>query len=166
MVTPFHSQDMEKHGRLICCVSELRQMLLTPIKPYTAVRQDPVLQEPAQEQWRDKTQVRLRHLRGRGRGQLVWTVRKPRPNSSPNNQHSSSDRESDLEELLAKDFPHEDLPSLLTRAMGKGRVLVLLVVCACCGQPHRKWSPLYLQSVVSSVKMNPAMSHNRNSDRC
>ena len=33
-------------------------------------------------------------------------------------QHSSSD--SELEELLTKDFPHEDLPSLITRAIGKG----------------------------------------------
>lgn len=29
------SQDMEKHGRLLHCVTEIRQMLQTPIKPYT-----------------------------------------------------------------------------------------------------------------------------------
>lgn len=28
-------QDMEKHGRLLHCIQEIRQMLLTPIKPYT-----------------------------------------------------------------------------------------------------------------------------------
>ncbi len=42
------------------------------------------------------------------------------PNSSPQ-QHSSSDNGSDLEDLLTKDFPQDDLPSLITRAMGKGR---------------------------------------------
>lgn len=35
-------------------------------------------------------------------------------------QHSSSDPGSDLDELLTKDFPTADLPSLLSRAMGKG----------------------------------------------
>ena len=39
--------------------------------------------------------------------------------SSPH-LHSSSDAGSDLEELLTKDFPQEDLPSLITRAIGKG----------------------------------------------
>ena len=42
------------------------------------------------------------------------------PSSSPHPQRSSSDNGSDLEELLGKDFPNEDLPSLITRAMGKG----------------------------------------------
>lgn len=42
------------------------------------------------------------------------------PTGSPHPQRSSSDGGSDLEELLTKDFPHEDLPSLITRAMGKG----------------------------------------------
>ena len=42
------------------------------------------------------------------------------PTGSPRPQRSSSDGGSDLEELLTKDFPHEDLPSLITRAMGKG----------------------------------------------
>ena len=36
-------------------------------------------------------------------------------------QHSSSDPGSDLDELLTKDFSTEDLPSLISRAMGKGR---------------------------------------------
>lgn len=35
-------------------------------------------------------------------------------------QHSSSDGGSDLDDLLTKDFPQDDLPSLITRAMGKG----------------------------------------------
>ena len=35
-------------------------------------------------------------------------------------QHSSSDPGSDLDELLTKDFPTEDLPSLISRAIGKG----------------------------------------------
>ena len=41
------------------------------------------------------------------------------PTCSPH-QHSSSDGGSDLEDLLTKDFPQDDLPSLMTRAMGKG----------------------------------------------
>ena len=28
-------QDMEKHGRLLPCIQEIKQMLQTPIKPYT-----------------------------------------------------------------------------------------------------------------------------------
>ena len=31
----FHIQDMEKHGRLLPCIQEIKQMLQTPIKPYT-----------------------------------------------------------------------------------------------------------------------------------
>ena len=38
-------------------------------------------------------------------------------------QHSSSDPGSDLDELLTRDFPTEDLPSLISRAMGKGKEL-------------------------------------------
>lgn len=38
-------------------------------------------------------------------------------------QQSSSD--SELEELLARNFPHEDLPSLITRAIGKGECVTL-----------------------------------------
>ena len=37
-------------------------------------------------------------------------------------QHSSSDPGSDLDELLTRDFPTEDLPSLISRAMGKGEL--------------------------------------------
>lgn len=40
--------------------------------------------------------------------------------TSSSQQHSSSDGGSDLEDLLTKDFPQDDLPSLMTRAMGKG----------------------------------------------
>ena len=29
------TQDMEKHGRLLACIQEIKQMLQTPIKPYS-----------------------------------------------------------------------------------------------------------------------------------
>ena len=46
-------------------------------------------------------------------------------------QHSSSDPGSDLDELLSKDFPTEDLPSLISRAMGKGMLVecTLFILC-------------------------------------
>ena len=119
---------MEKHGRLVQCINELRQMLLTPIKPYSPA--PPAA--PAASQDKENSD-------GEGEGEGGETKSPPEekesqqeagdddeedrpgsPSSPPNAQHSSSDGGSDLEELLAKDFPHEDLPSLFTRAMGKG----------------------------------------------
>ncbi len=49
-------------------------------------------------------------------------------------KHQSSS-DSELEDLLTRDFPHEDLPSLITRAMGKGVCVCVCVVCVCvvCG---------------------------------
>ena len=121
---------MEKHGRLVQCINELRQMLLTPIKPYS-----PVPPTPAASQDKENEGVEgegeggetKSPPEGKGREKAQQETgddddddRPGSPSSPPNAQHSSSDGGSDLEELLAKDFPHEDLPSLFTRAMGKG----------------------------------------------
>ena len=121
---------MEKHGRLVQCINELRQMLLTPIKPYSPA--PPAAPAASQDKENGDGE-------GEGEGEGGETKSPPEgkesqqeagdddeedrpgsPSSPPNAQHSSSDGGSDLEELLAKDFPHEDLPSLFTRAMGKG----------------------------------------------
>ena len=102
---PPSPQDMEKHGYLLQCFQELRQMLQTPIKPYDSAD---------------------------GHPKKLGGAKKPEPTEgtgsddeeegSPTSsqQHSSSDGGSDLEDLLTKDFPQDDLPSLMTRAMGKG----------------------------------------------
>lgn len=103
-------QDMEKHGHLLQCFNELRLMLQTPIKPYNAA---------------DKPAVRMKKSKpaeaaaGSGDEDEELTGPPQSPTSSPQ-QQSSSDGGSDLEELLGRDFPHEDLPSLITRAVGKG----------------------------------------------
>ena len=111
---------MEKHGRLVQCINELRQMLLTPIKPYSPdsekegegeIAEDGVTKSPPR-----KSVAKPRQDSGDDEEE----DRPGSPSSPPNAQPSSSDPGSDLEELLAKDFPHEDLPSLITRAMGKG----------------------------------------------
>lgn len=106
---PTLAQDMEKHGRLICCIQELRQMLATPIKPYNRSSSPNVRKTP---------EVNPDPPVGSG------------DEEDESKQQSSSD--SELEELLARDFPHEDLPSLITRAMGKGGYAVhvyLYIVC-------------------------------------
>ena len=102
---------MEKHGHLFQCFSELRQMLQTPIKPYT----------PSQSH-KTHTGVLPRPNKklaygncGVGSGDEEERAPSPQP-------HSSSDNGSDLEDLLDKEFPPEDLPSLITRAIGKGVV--------------------------------------------
>lgn len=161
-------QDMEKPGRLLQCIRELQQMLLTPIKPYgpeplkdsdetamdistttttgsssnkpseggeintsppsssssTTSKMDPssslslslssssaapvavVASGSGDEEGDDESSS------GRSCGSPTF--------NSPPAQHSSSDPGSDLDELLSKHFPNEDLPSLLTKAMGKG----------------------------------------------
>ena len=112
MTTLWLLQDMEKHGHLLQCFSELRQMLLTPIKPYT----------PAEPNLKKTKTNKLKISEGVSGDEEEDIVGCPTsPASSPQAQHSSSDGGSDLEELLAKDFPQEDLPSLITRAMGKGK---------------------------------------------
>ena len=45
------------------------------------------------------------------------------PPSSPRLHRSSS--ASSIDDLLAKDFPQEDLPSLITRTIGKSKIRVL-----------------------------------------
>lgn len=125
-------QDIEKHGRLVQCINELRQMLLTPIKPYSPVppgaptaSHDKETNEGDGEGEGGETKsppegkAREKVRQEAGAGDDDDEDRPGSPSSPPNAQHSSSDGGSDLEELLAKDFPHEDLPSLLTRAMGK-----------------------------------------------
>ena len=102
-------------------------MLMTPIKPYSS--EVPPREHPASQERKDR--------RGSGdgvgdgdgggtagsgdeEGDDSSSGRSGSPTSSPQAQHSSSDGGSDLEELLGKDFPNEDLPSLITRAIGKG----------------------------------------------
>lgn len=120
---------MEKHGRLLQCINELRQMLGTPIKPYSPSdetdnkEQLPVKSSTSPEKSREnKTDGGSGDEDEDG---YMPNGRSASPNLSPQAQHSSSDGGSDLEELLAKDFPHEDLPSLITRAMGKGTLYVI-----------------------------------------
>ena len=111
---------MEKHGRLIQCIQELRQMLLTPIKPYSPLSENDS-ENSGESSGGKKTPPRKSPEKPRQEsGDDEDEERPGSPTSPPNAQHSSSDGGSDLEELLAKDFPHEDLPSLITRAMGKG----------------------------------------------
>jgi len=105
-------------------------MLMTPIKPYSSLEVPP-RDHPASQERKD-----LRgSVDGVGDGGVTAgsgdeegddssSGRSGSPTSSPQAQHSSSDGGSDLEELLGKDFPHEDLPSLITRAIGKGRSCV------------------------------------------
>lgn len=106
-------------------------MLLTPIKPYSPAPPAPAaLQDKENEGGEEEGEggEETRSLpEGKGREKAHQEAgdddeedRPGSPSSPPNAQHSSSDGGSDLEELLAKDFPHEDLPSLFTRAMGKG----------------------------------------------
>ena len=118
---------MEKHGRLVQCINELRQMLLTPIKPYSPapVAASKDKENEGEEEGEGETKSpegKVTEKPGQDVGDDEDEERPGSPSSPPNAQHSSSDGGSDLEELLAKDFPHEDLPSLLTRAMGKGNV--------------------------------------------
>ena len=127
---------MEKHGRLVQCINELRQMLLTPIKPYSATPPpDPTAsQENGEGEGEGEGDGGETNSPPEGEGGETARQeagpgddddedRPGSPSSPPNAQHSSSDGGSDLDELLAKDFPHEDLPSLFTRAMGKGIIL-------------------------------------------
>ena len=111
---------MEKHGRLVQCISELRQMLLTPIKPYSPALEQDTGGESGDGPGETKTSSKKTTEKVRQDSGDEDEERPGSPTSPPNAQHSSSDGGSDLEELLAKDFPHEDLPSLITRAMGKG----------------------------------------------
>ena len=107
---------MEKHGHLVLCFNEIRQMLQTPIKSYSQT------ETHTKKKGMDKPSV----IEGMGSGdEDEEGMERPR---SPQAQHSSSDGGSDLEELLSKKFPQEDLPSHITRAMGKGVSYVRLVV--------------------------------------
>ena len=112
-----HAQDMEKHGYLLQCFQELRQMLQTPIKPYSpsATAAAPTSEGHTKRHPKKEGGVASKPDAGSGDEE----EEEGSPNSSPQ-QHSSSDNGSDLEDLLTKDFPQDDLPSLITRAMGKG----------------------------------------------
>ena len=116
-------QDMEKHGRLLSCIGELRTMLMTPIKPYSP--EVPSAEQPASQERKEPGSGGGYGGGGTpGSGDEEQDDRSSGRSGSPTSyshaQHSSSDGGSDLEELLARDFPHEDLPSLITRAIGKG----------------------------------------------
>lgn len=86
-------------------------MLQTPIKPYNSRT------EATPKARGGPKQVKQEPQDGTGSGD---EEDEGSPSNSPQ-QHSSSDGGSDLEELLTRDFPQEDLPSLITRAMGKGK---------------------------------------------
>ena len=136
---------MEKHGRLLQCINELRQMLLTPIKPYI----DHEDKEPTTTSPLEKCPQGDSKLDG-GSGDEEEDIpngRSSSPTHSPQAQHSSSDGGSDLEELLAKDFPQEDLPSLITRAMGKGNTKSV----------HVTWCVVYV--FVCLLFIHPCMQH-------
>jgi len=106
-------QDMEKHGHLVQCFNELRQMLQTPIKPYT-----PSQTHRTRDGMLPRSSKKLASF-GSGGGGGVGSGDEDERAQSPQ-PHSSSDNGSDLEDLLDKEFPPEDLPSLITRAIGKG----------------------------------------------
>lgn len=99
---------MEKHGHLIQCFNELRQMLQTPIKPYNPSQSRKACATAATNKKAFKVGM------GAGSGDEDDRAQSPQP-------HSSSDNGSDLDDLLDKEFPPEDLPSLITRAIGKGK---------------------------------------------
>ena len=102
------------------CINELRQMLLTPIKPYSPASEKESIGDTAGEGETKSPPSKTAEKSRQDSGDDEEEERPGSPSSPPNAQPSSSDPGSDLEELLAKDFPHEDLPSLVTRAMGKG----------------------------------------------
>lgn len=102
---------MEKHGHLVQCFSELRQMLQTPIKPYSPSQTRKTCAAGMASQSNKKAGFKAGL--GAGSGDEDERAQSPQP-------QSSSDNGSDLDDLLAKDFPQEDLPSLITRAIGKG----------------------------------------------
>lgn len=60
-------QDMEKHGRLLHCIQEIRQMLQTPIKPYTKPEAG---EEKAGDTNGGRSQRRREGRRGGGRASL------------------------------------------------------------------------------------------------
>ena len=96
---------MEKHGRLGECIEELQQMLQTPIIPYAPPSPGDGFgpskhTEPSEEHEEE----------GPGEEELSSDS----PCSSPSPSHS------DLEELLVKEYSHNDLPGLITRTSGKG----------------------------------------------
>lgn len=80
-------------------------MLQTPIKPYNSKDIHP-----------------KKIGRANKPGPIEGTGSDEEEDGSPtsSHQHSSSDGGSDLEDLLSKDIPEDDLPSLMARAMGKG----------------------------------------------
>lgn len=104
-------------------------MLRTPIKPYMPSNQDEVGDAKPERKHRHRRMGKTSPQpksepssgdedEGGGREREEDEGSSGSSNESP--QRSSSDNGSDLEELLAKDFPNEDLPWLITRAIGKG----------------------------------------------
>ena len=108
---------------MLQCFNELRQMLQTPIKPYSPTQ----AKKSSRSSGSNNMSINRPLVRDTstnssttaGLGVWVGSGDEEERVSSPH-QHSSSDAGSDLEELLTKDYPQEDLPSLITRAIGKG----------------------------------------------
>ncbi len=114
-------------------------MLQTPIKPYNNTETHSLKKKLPQLKPVEETS-------GSGDEDEEGVGGRPRSpaSSSPQAHHSSSDCGSDLEELLAKSFPGEDLSSLLTRAMGKGvcekwSVMVEAMWGVCDSGDHMGW---------------------------
>ena len=102
---------MEKHGRLLECINDLKLISQTPIKPFHPPELPPrELLPKAKEGGRES---------GGEEEEEDSACSSPSSSSSPGLVRSCSVG-SDLDELLTHDYPSEDLPSLLTRAYGKG----------------------------------------------
>lgn len=94
-------------------------MLGTPLKPYASPRQpttagDSGDSKSLSQEYQEDNRCDNEDSSSSGGGSPYSSN-----SSSPRLQRSSSIG-SDLDELLAKDFPQEDLPSLITRSLGKG----------------------------------------------
>ncbi len=130
------AQEMEQPGRLLPSINELHHMLRTPIKPFSPSEPEvPSTGRKHRHRRSGKTSPRLNpepcsgdedETGGRGEDESSSGSSNESPSSSsPRSQRSSSDNGSDLEDLLVKDFPNEDLPSLITRAIGKGGLALI-----------------------------------------
>lgn len=121
------TQEVEKPGQLLSCIYELRKLVFTPIKPYTSEEHT----STAGEGEFAKPSVTAGGSQGSSDTVPEHTEEKENSSSggsscsSPSSSpclHRSSSVGSDLDELLGKEFPQEDLPSLITRTIGKGEL--------------------------------------------
>ena len=124
-VSPPTLQEVEKHGQLLSCIYELRKLVVTPIKQYSPPQDNATTASEAESTKtvtvgeKDEHNDAARTEEGGG-GSSSGGSSCSSPSSSPCLRRSSSVG-SDLDELLAREFPQEDLPSLITRTIGKGK---------------------------------------------